>query len=291
MSNVIIFIPVAKEGQAQTATDNQGIVFAPHLWRKGIPDPGITDWEHAVKCGVDDTVTHLMLWGDLATAHWQGFRDNITGCVVYNAATHTRRTAMANMGLNNVIEPEEPTVEHDLVMPLMYKIWDMADAPIDTAICSRSDKFDGHTCSLRYDAGVYVRGVEQGDSTRGLDRTNRLGTMVPNTLSNPARMQIEGEVITNRNDPRYATHAMHGATRREFFSYECKLIVFDVRMANGPFTTWYQAMEWLDAQGFDTVLNYTNTEYPKDGEVFRIDNVADYELAEIKQFAYKHNFY
>ena len=209
-------------------------------------------------------------------------RDGIPGCTAFNG---NRREAMAAMGLTQNIPEEEPTEPHDYVLPIMYKIWDMADAPIDINICAQSDKYDGYTCILRYKSRNLVKGLTQGDNTAGVDRTARLATMVPNTITPSARLQIEGEVITNTNDPVQASYAMFGATRREFADLGCKFIAFDVRGHNFP--TWTQAMEWLGSEGFDTVLNTNLPDYPKDGIVYKIDEVAVHDLAEIKQFAFK----
>jgi hypothetical protein len=287
MTRVIIFVPRELRRDAQTIIDDQSIEFETHIWRKGVPDPPITDFQKAIRCGVDNTVTHLMLWGDLTTAQARALTDGLAGCVVYPRRQWRRKAALADMGLKELVI-EEQTRSHHMEMPIMHKIFDLADAPFDyEAIGAASDKWDGHTCSLKYDAGALVWGREQGDSTRGLDRTERLATMVPATVNRPATMQVEGEVITNRNHPRFAHHAMTNATDREFARYQCKFIAFDVRFRNTPFTTWTEAMTWLGNQGFDTVLNYADPDYPKDGIVYRIDNNADFAEADIPMFALK----
>jgi len=280
----IFIIPITSEGQAQAYVDNNSIGFECHIWRHNIPDPDITDWGHATKLSPTSTdpVSHLMLWGEFSPADAGAMRDGITGCTAFNG---NRREAMAAMGLTQHIEEEEPTENHDHVLPLMYKIWDMADAPIDINICATSDKFDGYTCILRYQNQDLQKGLTQGDNTSGVDRTARLATMVPNTITPNARLQIEGEVITNTNDPERASYAMFGATKREFAALGCKFIAFDVRGHNFP--TWTAAMEWLGSEGFDTVLNTNLPDYPKDGIVYKIDEVAVHDLAEIKQFAFK----
>lgn len=271
----------------QSYVDANNIEFTPHLWRSGIPDPGITDLGFATKCGPahNGTVTHLMIWGDLLDSEWQGMQDNIPQCQVFNAEQWTRRQLLNSQGLKQITE-EEITIDHYLSMPIMHKIWDIADAPIDISECEISDKFDGHTCALRYEDGELKRGIEQGDSISGLDRTGRLATMSPSNININSRIQIEGEVITNTNDPYIAYYAMRDATKKEFASYDCKFIAFDVRGAG--FTTWVEAMAWLDTQGFDTVLNYINEDYPKDGRVYRINNYADYNAAPVGQFALKY---
>jgi hypothetical protein len=287
MARVIIFVPRASRQAAQTIIDDQGIEFETHIWRKGVPDPPITDFQKALRCGSDDTVTHLMLWGDLTPAQTRALTEGVAGCTVYPRRQWRRSAALADMGLKELVI-EEPTRPHHMAMPIMYKIRDMADAPFDhAAIGAASDKWDGHTCTLKYDAGALVFGREQGDSIRGLDRTERLATMVPATVSRPETMQIEGEVITNRNHPRHATYAMTRATDREFAQYECKFIAFDVRFRNTPFATWSDAMAWLDSEGFDTVLNYTDPDYPKDGIVYRIDDNAAFDVAPVPMFALK----
>jgi hypothetical protein len=99
-------------------------------------------------------------------------------------------------------------------------------------------------------------------------------------------IQIEGEVIAIAdNDPSTAHYIIQHGTRREFIAAQPKFLAFNVR--NGAGTTWTQQMTWLDAQGFDTVLNYVNDDYPKDGIVYRIDNRAAEAAADIGMFALK----
>jgi hypothetical protein len=227
-----------------------------------------------------------MLWGDLTAGQARGMKDNITDCAAYPEPQYTRATALADMGLQRVSE-EEPTSDHLMVMPTMHKITDMADAPFPvTQDVAQSDKWDGYTCTMKYDSGNLVAGITQGDGIKGRDRIARLSLMAPATLNRPATMQVEGEVICTTRKPRDAYHALEYSTDREFERYDCKFLAFDVRGAG--FTTWTDAMNWLDSQGFDTVLNYVDDDYPKDGRVYRIDNYADYEAAEVGQFALKY---
>jgi hypothetical protein len=289
MSKVIVIFAIDQLDTVQQYVDDNGIEFETHLWRKGIPDPPIIDLEHAIKCAPtsSEAPTHLMIWGELTVGQDQGL-NGLAQCQVFNAANWTRRAVLENFNLVRVVDAPEQTFIHHLQMPLMHKIWDYADEPWDHTTGAVSDKWDGHTCGVRYNNGNLVRGLTQGDNISGHDRTVRLAQMVPATLNQNAHMQIEGEVITNSNSPVDAYNAMYGTTRREFAALAPKFIAFDLRVqGDHPFTTWTQAMTWLSNQGFDTVLNYSDPDYPKDGVVYRIDNYVDYKAAAIGQFAFK----
>ena len=277
----IVILPVSLAQTVQDYIDANSMRFQSWVKRHGTPDPDIIDLGHALQCSVDGSypATHLLLEGDLTTeqAAW------IAGRGIFVSEKEWTE-AIKDAGFQLVTE-EEPTKDHLMPMPIMHKVWDMADAPIDIAICAESPKWSGYTCCLVYDNKKFIEGTTQGDSIRGHDRTDRLEGLVPATISIRDNVQIEGEVITNTNDESVAYSAMYGATDREFAALGCRFIAFDVR--GGDFATWTEAMQYLSDQGFDTVLNHVDDTYPKDGIVYRIDDMAAFASAEIGMFALK----
>lgn len=287
MSKVIVFIPRTSRQEAQDFIDANNVEFSVIGWRYGVPDEPVKDPERGVLLSPsgERPTTHVMLVGDFTRSQAIALRDNITGCAVYNGLKWTERRAVVDQGLRPV-NVDEAATPHQFVMPEMFKIWDIADAPIDLGICVQSPKWDGYTCGLQYNNGELVRGVTQGDGEGGRLRTGRLSLIAPTTVGRPDRFQVEGEVITNTNDPADAYYAMEYATRREFLALEPKFLAFNARGA--AVNSWTQAITWLNNQGFDTVLSHVDDDYPKDGIVYRIDNRADENAADVGMFALKY---
>lgn len=277
----IIIISVSMAETAQSYIDANSMRFKSWIKRYGEPDPDVLDLGHALQCSVDGSwpATHILLEGDLTTEQGQWLVGN--GVFV---SEKERSEALVDAGLQ-FVTADEPTKTHLMPMPIMHKVWDIADAPIDVAICAQSPKWSGYTCSVVYDNKKFIEGTTQGDTVSGHDRTDRLESLIPATISIRDNVQIEGEVITNTNDEGVAHYAMYGATNREFAALGCKFLAFNIR--GGDFATWTEAMQYLSDQGFDTVLNYVDNDYPKDGVVYTIDNTLVREAAGIQQFALK----
>jgi NAD-dependent DNA ligase len=142
-----------------------------------------------------------------------------------------------------------------------------------------SPKLDGAAVSLLYVSGQLHKALTRGDGKRGLDITDHMKTLVPNSLGKftGALLQITGEVVapkTIKNARNYAAGALNLKDTSEFQSRDLRFIAYGVQESWNE--AWTMDMSYLNSFGFDTVLSNDWTAYPDDGIVFRVDNYKDF---------------
>ncbi len=143
-----------------------------------------------------------------------------------------------------------------------------------------SPKLDGAAVSLLYVEGQLHKALTRGDGKRGLDITDNMKSLVPNSLGEfkGALLQITGEVVapkTIKNARNYAAGALNLKDVEEFNSRDLRFIAYGVQDSWNE--CWSIDMSYLESFGFDTVLSNDWTAYPDDGLVFRIDNYKDFD--------------
>jgi len=138
-----------------------------------------------------------------------------------------------------------------------------------------SPKLDGAAVSLLYVEGQLHKALTRGDGKRGLDITDNMKSLVPNSLGefNAKILQVTGEVVapkTIKNARNYAAGALNLKDTSEFQERDLRFIAYGVQESWNE--SWSMDMSYLNSFGFDTVLSNDWTAYPDDGIVFRIDN-------------------
>ena len=144
---------------------------------------------------------------------------------------------------------------------------------------SVSPKLDGAAVSLLYVSGQLHKALTRGDGKRGLDITEHMKSLVPNSLGefNGKLLQITGEVVapkTIKNARNYAAGALNLKDTSEFQERDLRFIAYGVQESWNE--CWTNDMSYLELFGFDTVLSNDWTIYPDDGLVFRIDSYKDF---------------
>lgn len=147
--------------------------------------------------------------------------------------------------------------------------------------CSLTTKLDGAAISLIYDDGVLVRATSRGNGKEGVDITKNVRHLVPKLLSHKELCQIDGEVVANSNAPNarnYAAGALNLKDVEEFKNRvpNLQFVVHDMR-PHGNFLYWTDKLLYCASLGFNTDLEFDPTNYPTDGEVFRIDSLEAWE--------------
>jgi|TARA_R110001592_G_scaffold141886_1_gene363811 NAD-dependent DNA ligase len=140
---------------------------------------------------------------------------------------------------------------------------------------SVSPKLDGAAVSLLYVEGQLHKALTRGDGKRGLDITDNMKSLVPNSLGEfkGKLLQVTGEVVapkTIKNARNYAAGALNLKDTSEFQERDLRFIAYGVQESWNE--SWTMDMSYLESFGFDTVLSNDWTAYPDDGLVFRIDN-------------------
>jgi NAD-dependent DNA ligase len=143
-----------------------------------------------------------------------------------------------------------------------------------------SPKLDGAAVSLIYVSGQLHKALTRGDGKRGLDITEHMKSLVPNSLGKftGKLLQITGEVVapkTIRNARNYAAGALNLKDTSEFQERDLRFIAYGVQESWNE--SWSKDMSYLESFGFDTVLSNDWTAYPDDGLVFRIDSYKDFD--------------
>ena len=142
-----------------------------------------------------------------------------------------------------------------------------------------SPKLDGAAVSLLFVKGQLHKALTRGDGKRGLDITDHMRTLVPNSLGEfkGSLVQVTGEVVapkTIKNARNYAAGALNLKEVSEFKSRDLRFIAYGVQESWNE--CWTNDMTYLEILGFDTVLSNDWTMYPDDGLVFRIDSYKDF---------------
>ena len=134
--------------------------------------------------------------------------------------------------------------------------------------------------SLLYVYGELTQALTRGDGVRGQDVTDKLRTLVPNTIDHRGLVQITGEVVAPKHIPNarnYASGALNLNSVDEFTDRVLYFIAYDSVPATKDY--WSEEMTELGNIGFETVLNLCVKELPTDGVVHRIDYNKEYTAA------------
>lgn len=152
------------------------------------------------------------------------------------------------------------------------------ELPLQNYELIETPKLDGAAISIRYSDRKLVLALTRGDGKKGLDITEKIKTLVPNTIGFKGDVQITGEVVCPKhisNSRNLASGSLGLKDLEEFKTRPLKFIAYEVQPRIESF--WSVDMSLLHPLGFDTVLHDDYLEYPQDGRVFRVDSYKDYD--------------
>lgn len=177
-------------------------------------------------------------------------------------------------------------INHYYPMWSLQKCFDLEKAPLNLRDCISSPKLDGAAVSLLYVNGSFTLGLTRGDGVTGKDATDKLATLVPSEIPIPGIIQITGEVVcplSVENARNVAAGSLNLKSVEAFASRPLEFVAYDAQKTLAP--SWTEAMNILNSIGFNTVLYFDHSNYPKDGTVYRLN---DYESFYEQGYTAKH---
>jgi DNA ligase (NAD+) len=129
-----------------------------------------------------------------------------------------------------------------------------------------------------YVNGCYSLALTRGDGVIGQDVTQNVSHLVPLTIKHGGVIQVTGEVLAPKdikNSRNYAAGALNLKDEAKFLTRDLRFVAYGVEKT--VFDSWKFSMEFLQLDGFNTVLEFDVTDFPTDGIVYRIDNYLEWE--------------
>lgn len=176
-------------------------------------------------------------------------------------------------------------IAHAFPMWSLQKCYD--DEPMISfgteAAIAVTPKLDGAAVANYYVYGKHVLSLTRGDGKEGLDITDKMRTIIPQTIiySEEAILQITGEVVAPKsidNARNYAAGALNLKSVEEFQTRELTFVAYGV--TPNQFYNWTDDMRKLNTVcGFKTVYTCEPSyleQFPQDGTVFRLDDYAKF---------------
>lgn len=168
-------------------------------------------------------------------------------------------------------------IPHLYKMYSLQKYFDLADAPaLDGYVCT--PKLDGAAVSLVYVNGHLALALTRGDGNIGRDITDKMRLLVTTEFPIEGTVQITGEVVCPSRVPNARNVAAGSLNLKDIHEFHTRPLTFVAYDIQGKkFDTWTNAMRELNRAGFSTVDSFDATEYPTDGQVYRLDSYANFD--------------
>jgi len=177
-------------------------------------------------------------------------------------------------------------VSHTYQMYSLQKCFDLAKAPLDINECICTPKLDGAAVSILYVDGNLELALTRGDGIQGRDITDKMKHLVPTKLRRTGRfkdlyngvVQITGEVVAPSsitNSRNFASGSLGLNDVEEFKTRPLEFVAYDAYPHCVP--TYSNEMSILKQMGLNVVTRFDCTDYPTDGDVYRLIDTRDFE--------------
>ena len=183
---------------------------------------------------------------------------------------------------HDLIDSKSARYPHAFPMYSLQKSYSSLDNPnYGSEPVTVTPKLDGAAVSLQYIRGTLSIALTRGDGKQGLDITDNMRFLVPRHLlpfQGVPLIQITGEVVapaTIKNSRNYAAGALSLHDSDEFQKRDLTFVAYGIQ----PYPTddFIEDMEYLNASGFETIIDSDYPMFPQDGDVWRIINNAAFE--------------
>ena len=169
-------------------------------------------------------------------------------------------------------------ISHAFQMYSLQKCFDITKAPLDINTCVCTPKLDGAAVSLLYVDGNLELALTRGDGIQGRDITDKMRLLVPKEIRSTALIQVTGEVVAPSSIPNarnYAAGSLGLKSLDEFAPRPLKFVAYD---ASPRQASHYEgSLTVLKMMGLKVVTDFDCTNYPTDGQVYRLKNSVEFE--------------
>ena len=174
-------------------------------------------------------------------------------------------------------------IKHWQRMYSLKKYYKGEDYPTD-GLYYVTPKLDGAAIAIRYINGTLDSVVTRGNGEYGEDISHLFTAAncskcdIPFNLEVELTTQITGEICAKSeidNARNYAAGALNLKETSEFYKKKVKFFAYD--LTNSKLKSYARNLSFLVSCGFNTVASSETEDYPKDGEVHRIDNNKTYK--------------
>jgi len=169
-------------------------------------------------------------------------------------------------------------IPHYHRMYSLQNCFNISESPIPLKNCVETPKLDGAAISILYVGGILSLALTRGDGKLGRDITDKIATLVPLEIATPGVVQVTGEVMAPRsitNSRNFAAGSLNLKDLEEFKTRPLVFVAYD--LIEHGFNEWTTAMKLLVLDGFNTVLDFDTKDYPTDGTVYRINDMAQFK--------------
>ena len=186
--------------------------------------------------------------------------------------------ALARATNFNEVGTREGRIPHAFRMWSLQKVFEGDKCPFTNKGVIVTPKLDGSAISILYIEGELQRVLTRGDGKCGIDITDKFTfkeidcNLIPQKIDFKEILQVTGEIVSPKSVPNsrnYAAGALNLKDIREFLSRDLAFIAYGLE----PFgETYMEDMSFLQAGGFDTVIDSNWAQFPHDGTVWRLDD-------------------
>ena len=176
---------------------------------------------------------------------------------------------------HDLIDSKSARYPHAFPMYSLQKSYSSLDNPnYGSEPVTVTPKLDGAAVSLQYIRGTLSIALTRGDGKQGLDITDNMRFLVPRHLlpfQGVPIIQITGEVVapaTIKNSRNYAAGALSLHDSDEFQKRDLTFVAYGVQPY--PTDNFIEDMMYLNASGFETIIDSDYPMFPQDGNVWRI---------------------
>ena len=186
--------------------------------------------------------------------------------------------ALARATNFNEVGTREGRIPHAFRMWSLQKVFEGDKCPFTNKGVIVTPKLDGSAISILYIEGELQRVLTRGDGKCGIDITDKFTfkeidcNLIPQKIDFKEILQVTGEIVAPKSVPNsrnYAAGSLNLKDVREFLSRDLAFIAYGLEPLG---KTYMEDMSFLQAGGFDTVIDNDWAQFPHDGTVWRLDN-------------------